>query len=64
MIDLFLTNNKSLFNDVKAVQSVSLDAGHRMVIAKINIKIPICRARTGRRQFNLAKLSEEGLSQG
>ena len=61
MIDLFLTNNKSLFNDVKAVPSVSLDADHRMVIAKINIKIPICRARTGRRQFKLPKLSEEGI---
>ena len=31
MIDLFLTNQESIINDVKAVPSVSLDADHRLV---------------------------------
>ena len=35
MIDLFATNNKCLFTDVKAIPSMSLDSGHRMVLAKI-----------------------------
>ena len=38
MIDLFLTNQKSIINDVKAMPSVSLDADHRLVIAKLKIK--------------------------
>ena len=41
MIDLFLTIQKSIINDVKAVPSVSLDADYRLVIAKLKIKIAV-----------------------
>ena len=41
MIDLFLTNQESIINAVKAVPSLSLDADHRLVMAKLKIKIPV-----------------------
>ena len=41
MIDLFLTNQESIINEVKAVPSLSLDADHRLVMAKLKIKIPV-----------------------
>ena len=37
MIDLFLTNNKPLFLDVKAVPSVSMGADHRIAMAIVRI---------------------------
>ena len=40
MIDLFLTNNKRIFMDGKAVPSLSIDADHRLVLAKIRINKP------------------------
>ena len=40
MIDLFLTNNKNLFNDVKSIPSVSCDSDHRLVLAKLKLKKP------------------------
>ena len=58
MIDLFLTNQKSTINDVKAVPSVSLDADHRLVIAKLKIKIAVKKAGSSQKRFNLVKLKE------
>ena len=58
MIDLFLTNNKGLFLDVKAVPSVSLDADHRLVIARVRIKKPKAKRRTGMKRYKLTKLKE------
>ena len=40
MIDLFITNNRALFCDVKAIPSVSVDADHRIVLAKLRIRKP------------------------
>ena len=36
-IDFFVTSNKSLFRDTKALPSVSGDSDHRMVISKVRI---------------------------
>ena len=58
MIDLFLTSNIALFLDVKTLPSVSMDADHRLVIAKVRIKKPKSTRKTGSKRFNLAKLSE------
>ena len=58
MIDLFLTNQKSIINDVKAVPSVSLDADHRLVIAKLKIKVAVKKAGSSQKRFNLVKLKE------
>ena len=58
MIDLFLTNQKSIINDEKAVPSVSLDADHRLVIAKLKIKIAVKKAASSQKRFNLVKLKE------
>jgi len=58
MIDLFLTNNKALFLDVKTIPSVSMDADHRLVIAKVRIKKPKSTRKIGIKRYNLAKLSE------
>ena len=58
MIDLFLTNQKSITNDVKAVPLVSLDADHRLVIAKLKIKIAVKKAGSSQKRFNLVKLKE------
>ena len=57
-IDLFLTNQKGIINDVKAVPSVSLDADHRLVIAKLKIKIAVKKAGSSQKRFNLVKLKE------
>ena len=58
MIDLFLTNNKALFLDVKTIPSVSMDADHRLVIAKVRIKKPKITRKIGIKRYNLAKLNE------
>ena len=58
MIDLFLTIQKSIINDVKAVPSESLDADHRLVITKLKIKIAVKKAGSKQKRFNLVKLKE------
>ena len=45
MIDLLVNNDKSLFSDVKAVPSISLDSDLRMVLAIIKIHKPKRRAK-------------------
>ena len=40
MIDFFITNNKKLFKDVKSLPLISLDSGHRLVLAKLLMKKP------------------------
>jgi len=62
MIDLFLTNNKALFLDVKTISSVSMDADHRLVMAKVRIKKPTSTGKTGVKRYNLAKLRKPNLS--
>ena len=58
MIDLLLTNNKTLFLDVKTIPSVSMDAENRPVIAKVSIKKPKSTGKIGIKRYNLSKLSE------
>lgn len=59
MIDLFLTNNKTLFCDVKSVPSVSLDADHRLVLAKLRIIKPKENREKGAKRYKLGKLREQ-----
>ena len=59
MIDLFLTNNKTLFCDVKSIPSVSLDADHRLVLAKVRIRKPKENKRKGARRYKLGKLKDQ-----
>ena len=59
MIDMFLTTNKSLFNNVKAIPSVSMDSDHRMVIANINLARPKEKAGRRRLRLKLEKLRVE-----
>ena len=58
MIYLFLTNQKSITKDVKAMMSVSLDADHRMVMAKLKIKISVKKVGSSHKRFNLVRLKE------
>ena len=39
MIDIFLKNNKKMFRDVKTIPSVSMDVDHKMVLAKIDMRV-------------------------
>ena len=59
MIDLFLTNNKTLFCDVKAIPSVSMDGGHRLVVAKIKIRKPKIRKCAPMKKYKLNKLDSD-----
>ena len=58
MIDLFLTNNRNVFMDVKAVPSVSMDADHRLVMAKVRLRKPKSRRKVGMRRYKLTKLKD------
>ena len=57
MIELFLTNNKALFHDVKAIPSVSMDADHRHVMAVVRIMKPEYTGRVSSKRYKLAKLT-------
>ena len=55
MIDLLITNNRTLFMDVNSVPSCSMDADHRLVMAKIRIIKPR-RKIAGVKMYKLRKL--------
>ena len=59
MIDLFITNNRALFCDVKAIPLVSLDADHRLVLAKLRIKKPKERSSKAAKRYKLGLLKEQ-----
>lgn len=59
MIDMFLTNNKTLFRDVKAIPSESCDSDHRLVIGKLRIAAPKTRARTMQKRLLVENLKNE-----
>ena len=63
MIDLFLTNKKNLFKDVKTIPSVSLDSDHRLVVAKLGIGKPKERAKKKQKRFKLERLKDEETKQ-
>ena len=56
MIDMFITNNNKLFIDVKTIPSVSLDADHRLILAKVTIKKPKKNRNQGMKKYKLHKL--------
>ena len=56
MIDLFLTNDKKLFRDVKALPSASFDSDHRLVLATLNLKAPKRRPKMARIRYKIEKL--------
>ena len=53
MIDLFVTNNKKLFCDVKSIPSASMNSDHRMVIAKMRMLKPIPKKKKKTRRLKL-----------
>ena len=59
MIDLFITNNRALFCDVKAIPSVSLDADHRLVLGKLRIKKPKEQRGKAAKRYKLSLLKEQ-----
>ena len=61
MIDLFLTNNKCVFTDVKAIPSLSMDADHRLVVAKVRINKPKENKGKGARRYKVDKLKEQAI---
>ena len=59
MIDLFLTNNTRIFMDVKAVPSLSMDADHRLVLAKIRITKPKETKGKGAKRYKVNRLTDQ-----
>ena len=59
MIDLFITNNRALFCDVKAIPSVSLDADHRLVLAKLRLRKPKEQMGKAAKRYKLGLLKEQ-----
>ena len=53
MIDLFLTSDKKIFKNVRAVPSLSMDSTHRMVIATLNWKTEKLPNKKGKQRFNI-----------
>ena len=58
MIDLFLTSDKKIFKNVRAVPSLSMDSTHRMVIATLNWKTEKLPKKKGKQRFNIEKLKD------
>ena len=58
MIDLFLTVDKRMFRDVRAIPSLSMDSSHRMVVATLNWKIQRPRRKNCKLRFRTEMLKE------
>lgn len=59
MIDLFATNNKTLFKDVKAIPSLSCDSDHRLVVANLQLTTPKTRASKQQTRYRLENLKDQ-----
>ena len=57
MIDLITTNKKQIICNVKAIPSVSFDADHRLVVAKVRLSAPSRIPRKSYGRFNIGKLN-------
>ena len=57
IIDMIITNNKTIFNDVKSIPSLSCEFDHRMVIGKINFIQPKSVKGPIRKRFTIKKLT-------
>ena len=58
MIDLFLTSDKTIFKNVRAVPSLSMDSTHRMVIGSLIWKREKLPRKKRKQRFNIEKLKE------
>ena len=58
MIDLFLTSDKKMFRNVRAVPSLSMDSTHRMVVATLTWKTEKLPKKKGKRRFNIEKFKD------
>ena len=58
MIDLFLTSDKRIFQNVRAVPSLSMDSTHRMVIATLTWKTEKLPKKKGKQRFNIENLRD------
>ena len=58
MIDLFVSSNKKLFKDVKAIPSLSGDSDHRLVLAKLHFTKPKSRASKKQTRYALENLKD------
>ena len=58
MIDLFLTVDKNIFRDVRAVPSLSMDSTHRMVIATLNWKKQKPQRKKCKLRYKVERLKE------
>ena len=57
MIDLITTNKKQIICNVKAIQLVSFDADHRLVVAKVRLSAPSKNPRKSYGRFNIEKFN-------
>ena len=58
MIDLFLTSDKRMFKNVRAVPSLSIDSTHRVVIATLTWKREKLPKKKGKQRFKIEKLKD------
>ena len=58
MIDLFLTSDKKMFRNVRAVPWLSMGSTHRMMVATLTWKTEKLRNKKGKRRFNIEKLKD------
>ncbi|XP_076038579.1 uncharacterized protein LOC143023832 [Oratosquilla oratoria] len=63
MIDLIVCNDKRNISNVKSIPSESMDADHRLVVAKLTFKKLRSRPPPKRRRLNLVKLKEGEIKQ-
>ena len=59
MIYLFITNNRALFCDVKAIPSVSMDADHRLVLPRLRIRKRKENRAKGAKRYKLGMFKEQ-----
>ena len=58
LIDLFLTSDRGIFCDVKAVPSVSLDSDHRLLLAILKLSKPKKKTKMIKEMYKLEKLKD------
>uniref|UniRef100_H3A352 Endonuclease/exonuclease/phosphatase domain-containing protein n=1 Tax=Latimeria chalumnae TaxID=7897 RepID=H3A352_LATCH len=56
MIDLVLTNDKRIINDVKTLPSVCLDSDHRLVLVKVHLQKPKELPSTKKKRLKIERL--------
>ena len=59
MIDLFLTNDRKMFCDVKTIPSLSLDSDHRLLLATLNLAKPKKKVKIIKQRYKLEELKKQ-----